>query len=299
VAIGSLHVEWLSAMARRGAWPRNASVLELGPQDIWVERGYMAAVARRHQPADKAAALIDRMYDGETARPDAQPPFYEIFGAASYCAVDAFDARAKYKADLNEPVPQIGRFDVITNFGTVEHVFNVITAFASIHRLLRVGGVSLHAMPVLAYLNHGFYNINPCFFTDLSRTNKYDLVDLFYVDNFYVRQRRQDREKDTPFDFSTLPITSEDMRDTRIVQSFMAKAVARFAANVAETPAAEINGDPSVIFDMCLAGMRLTGESPKTLATPTQFHFSGTTTPDVAPKHRSGIRRWMKTFSRG
>jgi hypothetical protein len=294
MAIGSLHVEWLSAMVRRGALPMHASFLDLGPQDIWVPREYMAAVAQRHQPPDKAAALIERIYDGDTVRPTAQSAFYEIFGARSYCSVDAFDDRAKYKADLNEIVPQIGRFDVVTNFGTVEHVFNITTAFASIHRLLRVGGISLHAMPALAYLNHGFYNVNPCFFTDLSRANRYELVDLYYVDNFYVRMLRQDKAKDVPFDFGALPITSEDMRDTRIFQSFMAKAASRFAANVAETPADEIRGDPSVIFDMCLAAMRLTADSPRTLATPTQFHFSSAAGAETGHKVRKGIREWVK-----
>jgi SAM-dependent methyltransferase len=286
LAIGSLHVEWLSRLAERGMLPPGAAILDLGPQDIQVSREYLSAVARRHQREDRAASLIGRIFDGAKVRADAQAPFYEIFGAQSYCSVDGFDPRATHAADLNLAVPDIGRFDVITNFGTVEHVFNIGEAFGSIHRLLRTGGVSLHAMPAFAFIDHGFYNVHPCFFFSLAAANYYELVDVQYVDNFFVRTRTQGMLPDSPFDFGSLPITGEDMRDLQVL---MGKAARLFARNIAKTPPKLTDRYDGHVFDICLAAMRRTPNSPSELVAPVQTVFTNPPAAQQAPQGRRGI----------
>ena len=53
MAIGSLHIEWLSSLALRSQMPVHADVLDLGPQDLWIERAPLQRVAARHlAPAD-------------------------------------------------------------------------------------------------------------------------------------------------------------------------------------------------------------------------------------------------------
>jgi hypothetical protein len=39
----------------------------------------------------------------------------------------------------------VGCYNVVTNFGTLEHILN--KSFANIHDLLKVGGIQLHAIP--------------------------------------------------------------------------------------------------------------------------------------------------------
>jgi SAM-dependent methyltransferase len=78
---------------------------------------------------------------------------------------------------------------VVTNFGTAEHVFDIATAFRSMHRLVKPGGVILHCMPAFAFIDHGFYNIHPVFYIELAKANAYDIVDFSYVDNMFVRNR--------------------------------------------------------------------------------------------------------------
>ncbi len=268
MAIGSMHAEWLSALARRSVIPRDAAIFELGPQDIWLDRRSARLVARRHLDDLECEHVLDEIFDGQTMRRDAQLPFYRVFGASRYHALDLDDSRAQVRADLNLPLPpSVGTFDVVTNFGTTEHVFDIAQTFRTIHQLLRVGGVQLHTLASFAGIDHGFYNVHPTTFLDMARANHYDVVDVSYIDN--INFRMADLIQDTPFDFSSLPIQLPDMGDTT---AFMTKASLLFCANmkmVSEAPP-----DPRfplhTVFDMLFVALRKTRESPETFVLPAQ-----------------------------
>ena len=53
--------------------------------------------------------------------------------------------------DLNIDIvgeEDVGRYDLVTNFGTTEHVMDQMRAFRTIHDLAKVGGIIFHAMPI-------------------------------------------------------------------------------------------------------------------------------------------------------
>jgi hypothetical protein len=61
-------------------------------------------------------------------------------------------------------------------------VFNVFQFFRSCHELTRAGGLMVHNVPFLGWLEHGFYNFNPTFFWDLAQANGYAVVQLAYTE---------------------------------------------------------------------------------------------------------------------
>jgi len=291
VAIGSMHVEWLSALARRSAIPPAAAVFELGPQDLWVDRATLQLVARRHLSAAECERALSDIYDGETAKRDAQLPFYRIFGASRYQALDLEDSRAQIRADLNRPLPKsVGTFDVVTNFGTTEHVFDIAQTFRSIHQLLSVGGVQLHTIAAYACIDHGFYNVHPTAYLDMAEANHYELVDVSYIDN--INFRMADLIKETPFDFSSLPIRLSDMADTN---AFMTKVALRFCDNITMVSAAP--PDPRyplhTVFDMLFVALRKTRKSPTRFVLPAQRIY-----PRAAPKRTalSALKDWVRSL---
>lgn len=292
MAIGTLHAEWLSRLALRSALPRHAAVLDLGVQDLWMEREPLRRVAGRHLgPADCDGAMT-AIFDDATAkpRPDAQAAFYAIFGADSYRSIDLTDPRADYATDLNHPLPRrIGRYDVVTNFGTTEHVFNIGQSFANIHRLLKVGGLQLHTLPSYGFIDHGFYNIHPCAYLDMARTNHYEIVDFLYIDNINARMARPIEA--VPFDFGSLPIQLCDMADTN---AFMTKTAVQFYRNLASpetrfvlegmTPGGRSYAPRPMpdeqlpiflVFDMMFVALRRTKRSPHSFVHPMQGIYSG------------------------
>jgi hypothetical protein len=108
--------------------------------------------------------------------------FWEWLGF-TYAAIDVDNTPGNIILDLNfDDVPEhlAGSFDVVTNFGTTEHVANQLNAFKVVHDLTRVGGIMLHHMPAQGYANHGFFNYNPKFFWMLCRSNGYKLLHMEY-----------------------------------------------------------------------------------------------------------------------
>src|SRR5581483_6180040 len=76
--------------------------------------------------------------------------------------------------DLNydkAPPYAVGKYDLVTNFGTTEYIANQLNAFEVIHDLTRPGGVMIHRVPTQGMLTHGLINYNLKFFWILARSN--------------------------------------------------------------------------------------------------------------------------------
>ncbi len=102
-------------------------------------------------------------------------------------------------------------FDLVTNFGTTEHVGNQFEVFRNIHNFTKIGGAMIHTVPIVGgWLRHCNIHYEPWFFTDLANLLNYKIV---YAENRIVdgRWRNQTeidktlvcailiKEKDTPF----------------------------------------------------------------------------------------------------
>jgi SAM-dependent methyltransferase len=90
--------------------------------------------------------------------------FLKFLGCRSVISMDysPFEG-AEIIHDLNKPVPRglHQRFDFIFDGGTIEHVFNVPVALASVKQMLRPGGIFLTVNAANNQLGHGFYQFSP------------------------------------------------------------------------------------------------------------------------------------------
>lgn len=98
-----------------------------------------------------------------------------------HVSIDLNGRDGALKLDLTKPL-LAGLFDsfhVVTNFGTSEHVADQYECFRNIHRLCRVGGRMIHAVPLFGHwLNHspfGFDYTMDFFFT-LAEANGYTVL---------------------------------------------------------------------------------------------------------------------------
>jgi len=76
----------------------------------------------------------------------------------------------------NVPAASLNAFDLVTNYGTTEHVANQLNAFKIIHDLTKPGGLMVHHVPAQGHLNHGLFNYNAKFFWMLCRSNGYKVI---------------------------------------------------------------------------------------------------------------------------
>jgi hypothetical protein len=53
------------------------------------------------------------------------------------------------------PTEHKGKYSLVTNFGTTEHVANQLNAFKIIDELTALNGVMVHELPAQGWFNHG------------------------------------------------------------------------------------------------------------------------------------------------
>jgi len=120
---------------------------------------------------------------GRERRFDVAKLFYQIvFGIREYLAVDLHGTSASMKHDLNMPIELPRQFDLTTNFGTAEHIFNQAQFFKTMHEATTSGGLMFHSLPNQGCYDHGFYNYHPTFIFDLAEANSYKLLMFSYLD---------------------------------------------------------------------------------------------------------------------
>lgn len=96
--------------------------------------------------------------------------FYSQLGITTYSSIDVNSHNGSIIADLNEEHQWDTQYDIVTNNGTSEHVFNQKALFVNMRRLCKVGGIMINSLPT-SYFDHGFYNYNPNLFFSIAKTN--------------------------------------------------------------------------------------------------------------------------------
>jgi hypothetical protein len=112
-----------------------------------------------------------------------------------YASIDIDGSPGSIPLDLNHdevPAELVGRYDIVTNFGTTEHVANQLQAFKIIHDLAAAGALMLHVLPAGGMPNHGLVSYNPKFFWMLGRSNGYKIA--------FMTMGQSDRDAGLPDD---------------------------------------------------------------------------------------------------
>ena len=110
--------------------------------------------------------------------------FYRQLGCGRYESIDG-NGLGTITADLNLPLnigahapDLIDGFDLVTDFGTGEHIFDQAQVWRTIHELTKPGGYIAFDRPHQGYGKHCFYLVNPCLIGDLASANGYKIVHL-------------------------------------------------------------------------------------------------------------------------
>ena len=132
----------------------------------------------------KIISLIEKKQDPKIFAFDVAKIFYKaIFDYKNYIAVDLDGTEHSINFDLNNEYKDDKKYNVVTNLGTSEHIFNQLAVFKTIHNLVSAGGLIIHQLPGQGYYDHGFYNYQPTFFFDLAQANNYQIFGFWMYDN--------------------------------------------------------------------------------------------------------------------
>ena len=112
--------------------------------------------------------------------------FFRLLGFSEVESSDVSDwEQPDHIIDLNAPAPAHleGRFDVVLESGTLQHVFNLPQVLENMHRLVRPGGRLVHGMCASNnHVDHGFYMFCPTLFHDYYEANGYRIEALYVME---------------------------------------------------------------------------------------------------------------------
>jgi len=183
--MGASTLPLLMALKRRGYIPNGSAVIEIGAQQLdgtfIGAKGDIAATGRFFGitgPPPSFDWTGPRSDTNALAGAPLAREFWTWLGF-SYASIDIDGSPGSIPLDLNYdevPAAFIGKYDVVTNFGTTEHVANQLQSFKIAHDLATPGGLMLHVLPASGGLNHGLVSYNPKFFWMLGRSNGYKIA---------------------------------------------------------------------------------------------------------------------------
>jgi len=112
-------------------------------------------------------------------------PVLTALGATSVASIDYSDyEQPTFVADLSLPVTITERFDTIIDAGSLEHIFDIGTAFRNLMRLCDVGGRIIHFLPVNDLNGHGFYQFcSDLIYALYSERNGFADTEVYYASN--------------------------------------------------------------------------------------------------------------------
>jgi hypothetical protein len=99
-----------------------------------------------------------------------------------YMAIDFAAFPHTLQLDLNaDPLPleRHGRYALVINSGTSEHILNQYNVFKVIHDATAAGGLMYHGVPMAGEFSHGIISYNPKFFWSLAEANGYEIVRIW------------------------------------------------------------------------------------------------------------------------
>ena len=163
---------------------KQPTVLELGNQTFNSSDAALESVIQRSRGVEgidvDGLQKLKGLVGG--SKKESAAAYYKCLGFAQYDAIDINDTYGSMVMDLNKDIGETYGFtktyDLVTNNGTGEHIFDQASVLRNMHNLTKTNGIMIHIMPMLNYINHGFYCFHPSLYYSLARANGYGLLGL-------------------------------------------------------------------------------------------------------------------------
>lgn len=213
MALSLYAAELILQLRRQDSFPERVRMIELGAQQlsnaVLRSRPLLGDLARAFGiPTDPELPEPTTRAPSDGTReplPDDAPLAFHLWThlGVAYASVDLDGSPGSIPLDLNyDEVPPEYRMahDLVTNFGTTEHIANQLNAFKIVHDLTKVGGIMIHHLPAQGNFNHGLINYSPKFFWMLARSNGYEWLHFdFTYSGVYTGLPANLIESITPF----------------------------------------------------------------------------------------------------
>ena len=169
---------------KRGLFSEINSVMELGSQELQVNKNDILSLLESIGKKCGSCKTTCNKIMPDLSIKQSTKIIYDWLGVKDYECIDAdgmFNAKV---FDLNKTYDSKKKFDLVTNFGMSEHIFNQLAFFKTLHNLTKEGGYMFHRVPFQGFLNQSLYLYEPNFFKYLAEDNNYEIEGMWLGVNY-------------------------------------------------------------------------------------------------------------------
>lgn len=107
---------------------------------------------------------------------------FKSLGIDKYESIDLNGEHGSIIHDLNKPFEdksKFNTFDIVTDYGSCEHVFNITECYKTVHNLAKSGGYIIIAQGTLK--GNGYFKFDECFIEGIAAANNYNVIYSSYL----------------------------------------------------------------------------------------------------------------------
>ena len=169
-----------------GYFKNSKSICEIGSQELHLKKEDLK------QLFDNAGLKSDLVDDYPNINNWPERPrcsakyFYESLGIKEYQCMDINGDYGAIAHDLNKPFEdksKFNKFDIVTDHGASEHVFNIAECYKTMHNLTKPGGYIIVAQHILKRANHSYFLFEESFIDGIAAANRYKVIYNSYILN--------------------------------------------------------------------------------------------------------------------
>ncbi len=183
MGLGTGAVKLMLELNERGLLKDVSSVVEIGSQELHLTQAEFEKLVEvagiSNYQSEQFANL--KYWPAQSPRCPAKN-LYELLGARKYNCVDLNGELGSIPHDMNLPFDDASyyaKYDLVSDHGCNEHIFNVAEAYRTMHRLCKSGGILVNIQAV--WRGNGYYRFDASFFEGIAAANNYRILYSAYV----------------------------------------------------------------------------------------------------------------------
>lgn len=189
---------------QRGYFKNKESVLDIGSQELHMTKEDFGNLARVAGISDYKEGSFKNLEHFPAQPRCSAKLFYEMLGLKKYNCIDMNGEWEAINHDLNTPLEDESfhnKYDVVTDYGCNEHIFNVVEAYRTMYRLCKSDGLMIIDQGVFG--GNGYFLFDLSFFEGIAAANNLKILFSSYsvtlktltksgtVDQFLIPAQRE------------------------------------------------------------------------------------------------------------
>jgi len=182
MGLGLGAIQNLLELNSQGLLKDKTNVLDIGSQEIHISGKDLKEL---FENAGLEKNLVDTFPNINNFPSKPRPSskyLYNSFGLNNYECLDINGEHGAIKFDLNHPFndeTKFEKFDIVTDFGSCEHVYNIGETYKTIHKLTKTNGLIIIIQSL--FQGNGYFTLEDTFLEGLAAANDYKILHSSYV----------------------------------------------------------------------------------------------------------------------